>query len=214
MDLSSELMLLGFISLLLTATSSTIANICISSKFYDSNFAPCTRSEIDQEIEENSSEGRKLLMLSILRHSLRRRLNGLDRNTCKEACLQKKLFLHINHCLVLPAQFSNALWRSKELFYCTGTWTICVISRSWAIASLHLRHGNHTYILQLLDNVAGNCEGNNSCPFAFIVVDFLTDKVVFWWKYCGLVDNVKFFFYCSNLFDWMKLIDRRIILVE
>ncbi|KAH7512500.1 hypothetical protein FEM48_Zijuj12G0097300 [Ziziphus jujuba var. spinosa] len=83
--LSPELMLLGFISLLLTATSSMIANICIPSKFYDSKFAPCTRSEIDEEIEDNSSEGRKLLMSSILSHSFRRMLNGMDRNTCKEA---------------------------------------------------------------------------------------------------------------------------------
>ncbi|KAG6790466.1 hypothetical protein POTOM_006620 [Populus tomentosa] len=82
--MKEELMLLGFISLLLTATSSTIANICIPSKFYDGNFAPCTRSEIDDEVEDNSSQGRKLLRLPILPHPLRRILNGLDRNTCKE----------------------------------------------------------------------------------------------------------------------------------
>ncbi|XP_011042467.1 PREDICTED: MLO-like protein 11 [Populus euphratica] len=82
--MKEELMLLGFISLLLTATSSTIANICIPSKFYDGNFAPCTRSEIDEEVEDNSAEGRKLLMLPVRSHPLRRILNGLDRNTCKE----------------------------------------------------------------------------------------------------------------------------------
>ncbi|KAL4313481.1 hypothetical protein GQ457_01G049590 [Hibiscus cannabinus] len=41
--MKEELMLLGFISLLLIATSSIIANICIPSKFYNSTFAPCTR---------------------------------------------------------------------------------------------------------------------------------------------------------------------------
>lgn len=82
----SELMLLGFISLLLTATSSVIANICIPSKFYDSAFAPCTRSEIDEEKEDNSSSERKLLMSPIPHHSFRRMLNGLNQNTCKEAC--------------------------------------------------------------------------------------------------------------------------------
>lgn len=82
--MKEELMLLGFISLLLTATSSTIANMCIPSKFYDGNFAPCTRSEIDDEVEDNSSQGRKLLMLPVLPHPLRRILNGLDQNTCKE----------------------------------------------------------------------------------------------------------------------------------
>ncbi|XP_050215410.1 MLO-like protein 11 [Mercurialis annua] len=81
--MKEELMLLGFISLLLTATSSTIANICISSKFYDSTFAPCSRSDID-EMEEDTSAGRKLLMLSSVPFSVRRMLNSLNQNTCKE----------------------------------------------------------------------------------------------------------------------------------
>ncbi|KAF9666796.1 hypothetical protein SADUNF_Sadunf16G0265800 [Salix dunnii] len=42
------------------------------------------RSEIDEEAEDNSSQGRKLLMLPVLPHPLRRILNGLDQNTCKE----------------------------------------------------------------------------------------------------------------------------------
>ncbi|XVE80165.1 hypothetical protein DITRI_Ditri14bG0117800 [Diplodiscus trichospermus] len=81
--MKEELMLLGFISLLLTATSSTIANICIPSKFYDSTFAPCTKSEIDEELEDDSSEGRKLLMASGF-HLFRRMLNGINWNNCKE----------------------------------------------------------------------------------------------------------------------------------
>ncbi|KAL5571461.1 hypothetical protein UlMin_021058 [Ulmus minor] len=82
--MKEELMLLGFISLLLTATSSMIANICIPSKFYDSAFAPCSRTEIDEETEDNSSHERKLLMSSVLPHTFRRVLNGLNQNTCKE----------------------------------------------------------------------------------------------------------------------------------
>ncbi|XP_011029455.1 PREDICTED: MLO-like protein 11 isoform X2 [Populus euphratica] len=82
--LVTKLMLLGFISLLLAATSSTIASICIPSKFYEGNFASCTRTETDEEIKQNSSEGRKLVMLSVLPHPLRRMLNGLDRNTCEK----------------------------------------------------------------------------------------------------------------------------------
>ncbi|XVF78283.1 hypothetical protein PTKIN_Ptkin14bG0119300 [Pterospermum kingtungense] len=82
--MKEELMLLGFISLLLTATSSTIANICFPSKFYDSTFAPCTRSEIEEELEGDSSEERKLLMASGF-HLFRRMLNGMNQGTCKEA---------------------------------------------------------------------------------------------------------------------------------
>lgn len=81
--MKEEMMLLGFISLFLTATSSTISNICIPSKFYDSTFAPCTRSEIDEEKEYNSSEGRKLMGL-LFPHRFRRVLNELNKNTCKE----------------------------------------------------------------------------------------------------------------------------------
>lgn len=77
--MKEELMLLGFISLLLTATSNTISNICIPSKFYNSTFAPCTKSEVD---EENESKERKLLM--DVPQSFRRVLVELNQNSCKE----------------------------------------------------------------------------------------------------------------------------------
>lgn len=81
-------MLLGFISLLLTATSSSVANICIPSKFYNTAFAPCTKSEVDQETGSNASEDRRLLMAFARPHSFRRMLNEFNVNTCKEArCL-------------------------------------------------------------------------------------------------------------------------------
>ncbi|CAA6655658.1 unnamed protein product [Spirodela intermedia] len=53
--MKEELMLLGLISLLLTATSRTISNVCIDSKFYNSNFSPCTRSEVVETQETNST---------------------------------------------------------------------------------------------------------------------------------------------------------------
>ncbi|KAI3466125.1 hypothetical protein Pfo_022788 [Paulownia fortunei] len=82
--MKEELMLLGFISLLLTATSSIISNICIPSKFYDSAFAPCTKKEVDEERENKILNGRRLLMAFIDPHSHRRSLTGLNRNTCRE----------------------------------------------------------------------------------------------------------------------------------
>ncbi|KAK3037936.1 hypothetical protein RJ639_031827 [Escallonia herrerae] len=82
--MKEELMLLGFISLLLTATSSIITNICIPSKFYDNAFAPCTRSDVDEENENSSSQGRRLLAAFVQSHSFRRVLNVLNQNTCKE----------------------------------------------------------------------------------------------------------------------------------
>ncbi|GAB4849524.1 MLO-like protein 11 [Ancistrocladus abbreviatus] len=63
------------------ATSSTISNICIPSRFYNSIFAPCSRSEIHEQIESNASQERKLLMGSVL---FRRALNVIHQNKCQE----------------------------------------------------------------------------------------------------------------------------------
>ncbi|GER56516.1 MLO-like protein [Striga asiatica] len=82
--MKEELMLLGFISLLLTATSSVISNICIHSKFYDSVFAPCTREEVEEDRENETVKSRRLLMAFMDSHSQRRFLTGLNRNTCPE----------------------------------------------------------------------------------------------------------------------------------
>ncbi|GAB2230754.1 hypothetical protein Droror1_Dr00015040 [Drosera rotundifolia] len=81
--MKEELMLLGFVSLLLTATASSISNICIKSKFYDGFFAPCSKDEIDEERLNNSPEGRKLLMVSVP-HTYRRVLNVLIQSKCQE----------------------------------------------------------------------------------------------------------------------------------
>ncbi|XP_019194606.1 PREDICTED: MLO-like protein 14 [Ipomoea nil] len=82
--MKEELMLLGFISLLLTATSSIISNICIPSKYYDGVFAPCKKSEIEEENENEDFKKRKLLMDLVFDHPLRRMLNSLNKNTCPE----------------------------------------------------------------------------------------------------------------------------------
>lgn len=77
-------MLLGFISLLLTATSSTIANICVPSSFYNDRFVPCTRSEIQEELESDSSVKRNLLSKPLFFNVFRRRLEGINHATCSE----------------------------------------------------------------------------------------------------------------------------------
>ncbi|XP_073011441.1 MLO-like protein 14 isoform X1 [Typha latifolia] len=84
--MKEELMLLGFISLLLTATSRMISSICIDSKFYSSNFSPCTRAEVEDSTttEDVPPLDRKKLMSFVLHHAFRRRLSQLDRPTCTE----------------------------------------------------------------------------------------------------------------------------------
>ncbi|KAL4580302.1 hypothetical protein LXL04_016491 [Taraxacum kok-saghyz] len=54
--IKEELMLLGFISLLLAVTSSSISNICIPSKFYDNAFSPCSTPDNNQENKDSKSE--------------------------------------------------------------------------------------------------------------------------------------------------------------
>lgn len=83
---ASELMLLGFISLLLAATASMISNICLESKFYAPDFSPCSRSEVEESEERIiAPHDRSLLEGSLPRYSFRRVLNGLEKNSCKEA---------------------------------------------------------------------------------------------------------------------------------
>ncbi|GMP52897.1 hypothetical protein CsSME_00018556 [Camellia sinensis var. sinensis] len=82
--MKEELMLLGFISLLLTATSGFISNICIPTSYYESVLSPCTKSEVQDDTENNVSQGRKLLMAFSLPHSFRRMLNELNKKSCKE----------------------------------------------------------------------------------------------------------------------------------
>ncbi|KAL7584691.1 hypothetical protein Lser_V15G45311 [Lactuca serriola] len=60
------LMLLGFISLLLAVTSSSISNICIPSKFYDTAFSPCNKPDKNQENKDHS----KQQLLNKLNHKI------------------------------------------------------------------------------------------------------------------------------------------------
>lgn len=71
-----EMMLLGFISLLLAATSRIISGICIDSKYYNSRFSPCTKEEVEESLnaEHAVAHARKHLIEVILHHSLRRNL--------------------------------------------------------------------------------------------------------------------------------------------
>jgi mlo protein len=85
-----EMMLLGFISLLLAATSRIISGICIDSKYYNSRFSPCTKEEVKESIdaEHAVAHARKRLIEVILHHSLRRNLKVRYHNHqgCPEVC--------------------------------------------------------------------------------------------------------------------------------
>lgn len=95
-------MLLGFISLLLTASSRIISNICIDSKFYNGRFSPCTVAEVETESssEDEDPEKRKNNYTegtdAIVHLSVRRLLSTLNYHSCKEACILSN-FLFSNH---------------------------------------------------------------------------------------------------------------------
>ncbi|KAL6844342.1 hypothetical protein ACP4OV_026015 [Aristida adscensionis] len=86
--MKEEMMLLGFISLLLAATSRIISGICIDSKYYNSKFSPCTKAEVEESLdtEHDIAGARKHLMEIILHHSLRRNLKGTyhQHQVCRE----------------------------------------------------------------------------------------------------------------------------------
>lgn len=87
---AAEMMLLGFISLLLAATSRIISGICIDSKYYNSRFSPCTKEEVQESInaEHAIAHARKHLLEVILHHSPRRNLKTSYHNHegCREVC--------------------------------------------------------------------------------------------------------------------------------
>ncbi|THG07136.1 hypothetical protein TEA_000698 [Camellia sinensis var. sinensis] len=105
--LSSELMLLGFISLLLTATSSIISNICVPSKFYDSVFAPCSKSEVDQEIESLEQLHRFIFVMAVTHVSY-------SCLTMLLAIVKVTFFIAV---AVAESIAENSMWISSFLFF-------------------------------------------------------------------------------------------------
>ncbi|KAF3335294.1 MLO-like protein 14 [Carex littledalei] len=77
--MKEEMMLLGFISLLLVASSRTIASFCIDSKYYDSTFSPCTHDQVEASASAEDDPGKervRKLLAFFLNHPLRRSLKG------------------------------------------------------------------------------------------------------------------------------------------
>ncbi|KAJ4785154.1 MLO-like protein [Rhynchospora pubera] len=75
--MKEEMMLLGFISLLLVASSRTISSICINSSYYSGTFSPCTREQVEASMSVEDDSGKKhvrRLLAFFLNHPLRRSL--------------------------------------------------------------------------------------------------------------------------------------------
>jgi len=85
--MKEELMLLGFLSLTLTATSSYISRICIPSKYFKSFFYPCSVGAFEdaESGDETEKPARKLLGLVFSTGSISRRvLSSAVTNSCKK----------------------------------------------------------------------------------------------------------------------------------
>lgn len=87
--MKDELMLLGFLSLLLTATASYISRICIPSKYYKSFFYPCSVHQFEdaESGDEPEKPARKLLGLVFPTGKTMRRVlsSGAEASSsCKE----------------------------------------------------------------------------------------------------------------------------------
>lgn len=86
--MKDELMLLGFLSLLLTATASYISRICIPSKYYKPFFYPCYVHQFDdaESGDEHEKPARKLLGLVFSTGNTWRRVLSIEAGAshCKE----------------------------------------------------------------------------------------------------------------------------------
>ncbi|CAN4102360.1 unnamed protein product [Withania somnifera] len=80
--IKAELMLLGFISLLLTVGQSPISNICVSEKI-GSSWYPCSKQKEEDIISEDSSDQhRRRLLMEAAGGSIRRILAGGGDDKC------------------------------------------------------------------------------------------------------------------------------------
>ena len=136
-----EMMLLGFISLLLAATSRIIAGICIDSKYYSSRFSPCTKEEVEESInaEHAIAHARKHLIEVILHHSLRRNLEVHYHNHqgCSEVCncfnfqsTQKNLsisniYQNLHYFCLFLFYKDHLMCRDASLLFRMKVWSSC-----------------------------------------------------------------------------------------
>ncbi|KAF3954031.1 hypothetical protein ACB098_08G077200 [Castanea mollissima] len=88
--IKSELMLLGFISLLLTVGQGPISSACVSQKI-GASWHPCSKEEeaLSQEYQTNSTNGRRLLTVSASGEGFRRILAGAASSTDK--CAERNM---------------------------------------------------------------------------------------------------------------------------
>ncbi|KAG4968970.1 hypothetical protein JHK87_034621 [Glycine soja] len=167
------------------ATSRMIANICIPSKFYNSAFAPCTRSEIDEEMEDNSSEERLeqlhrfIFVMAI--HSWRvwedeahmDRHNSLTEIT-KELTMRRQSTFVKSHA-------SNPLNKNSSLI--------------WVNHNLSFKYDFHSYMVRSMEEEFQRIVGVSGPLWGFVIAFMLF--------------NIK----GSNLYFWIAIIPVSLVLL-
>ncbi|OIW11529.1 hypothetical protein TanjilG_26895 [Lupinus angustifolius] len=162
--MKEELMLLGFISLLLTATSRMIANICIPSKYYNSAFAPCTRSEINEEMEDNGS-GERL-------EQLHRFIFVMAVTHISYSCLTMLLAI-VKTCFF--RQFGHSVVRADYLTLRKGFITNHNLSKKYDFHSYMIRSMEEEF--QRIVGVSGHLWG---FVVAFMLFNIKGSNLYFW----------------------------------
>ncbi|GFP96718.1 mlo-like protein 14 [Phtheirospermum japonicum] len=201
--MKEELMLLGFISLLLTATSSIISNICIPSKFYGSVFTPCTDSEVHESLEKNSSNERKLFIIDP--HSYRRMLTAVPR-------AEIYLWSFFSNCSIIHSwrvwEDEAQMIRHNSLHEITKALTL---QRQSSFVRVHA--SNPKDRSRLLVWVVGLVSSDNLGVQLSVSITLLSDKASLLAPLWGFVVafmlfNVK----GSNLYFWIALIPVALVL--
>jgi mlo protein len=125
----AELMLLGFMSLLLTVGQGTISNICISQRV-GATWNPCSK-EKEQELEETDSDDsnrRKLLMVSHSGETFRRFLAS-DSSNSTDKCVAK----------VCPGHHTLIRQYMMNIFIFIYYWCVFFSVKTATVIS-HIRH--------------------------------------------------------------------------
>eukprot|EP00249_Psilotum_nudum_P008980 c21633_g1_i3 orf=310-1818(-) len=143
--MKEELMLLGFISLLLTATSNAISGICIKTSHYESILSPCKVSPVQGRI------GHKLLQYSFLEGSARHSLTASKTKTkCRPGYEPFVPFegLEQLHRFIFVLAVTH-------VFYSGLTMLLALIKvYGWKIWEVEAHHDSHESIIEITRKIA------------------------------------------------------------
>lgn len=135
---ASELMLLGFISLLLTVGQGVISDICISEKV-GSTWHPCNKKQeekTNEDVEDTDYENRRrLLTVSDSGGVFRRSLAGASEDKCAAKVRPIYACVYMVHAPFILRLYSLNL---RTLHFCSSLYKLTIIPLNLQIGKVHV----------------------------------------------------------------------------